>query len=60
MLWSLFLVFILRWQFEKGAQGLAGGFGFPGMMPERPFFEALHQQEREPILLHSVLFLGGI
>lgn len=29
------------------------------MMPERPFFEVLGQQEREPILLDPVLFLGG-
>lgn len=29
------------------------------MMPERPFFEVSGQQEREPILLHPRLFLGG-
>jgi len=28
------------------------------MIPERPFFEVLRQQESTPILLHPVLFLG--
>lgn len=28
------------------------------MMPGRPFFEVLGQQDREPVLLGPVLFLG--
>lgn len=53
-----FWIFICLWQFQKGAQGLAGRFCSLGMGHERPSFEVFGQEESKSILLPPVLFLG--
>lgn len=43
---------VSEWKWDLASQGQ--------MMPEEPSLEVLGQQERKPILLHPVLFLGGM